>query len=368
MGDYMKDYEKCADHTIKKFELVSTYATGWARKILGYDESKGLIYIDCMSNRGKYFNNSNNVVEGTAIRVAKSINEINSLYKKEAILFFNDLEKEKIECLKSEIAELDLKYVTVYYSNVDANDLLKEIAKRDISKHNTLVFYDPYEADIDWNALEPFLNTWGEVIINHMVSDPIRGAKTVKKTEKIAKYEKTYHHSIEDIISASEKSNNREELEKMITTIIDECVEAGNKKYYIASFPFYIHTNQLMYNLVFFSWNKKGIVLFKKTAWDTFDGQSAVKQATATSIKGQYCLDFDNGNVKQESKSGVYTIYDIAKYVYEKYKGQGDVQLSEIYSNLESHPIFPSDGYKIQIRNELKNSFGVILKKTSILF
>ncbi|TCL60588.1 three-Cys-motif partner protein [Kineothrix alysoides] len=363
----MKDYEKCADHTIKKFELVSTYIEGWARKILGYGESKGLVYIDCMCNRGKYYSGKNELIEGTAIRVAKSINEINSYFKKEAILYFNDLDNEKIQCLQTAIEQLDLNNVTIFYSNEDANDLLRTFAEKDFLKHNTLVFYDPYEADIDWVALSPFFNIWGEVIINHMVSDPIRGAKTVKKSEKIAKYEKTYHHSIDEIIAVSEKSNNREELEKMITTIIDSCIYSGNKKYYIASFPFYIQTNQLMYNLIFFSWNKKGTILFKKIAWDTFDGQSAVKRTTASIMKGQYCLDFDTGNIKQESKNGVYTIYDIAKYVYDKYQGRGEVQLKEIYAHLENHPIFPSDGYKMQIRNELKETFGVKFTKNSVV-
>ena len=51
----MKNYEKIGDHTIKKFELVSEYAKGWAHKILGYSESAGLIYIDCMCNCGKYY-------------------------------------------------------------------------------------------------------------------------------------------------------------------------------------------------------------------------------------------------------------------------------------------------------------------------
>ena len=41
----MKNYEKIGDHTIKKFELVSEYAKGWAHKILGYSESTELIYI-----------------------------------------------------------------------------------------------------------------------------------------------------------------------------------------------------------------------------------------------------------------------------------------------------------------------------------
>lgn len=73
----MKDYEKIGDHTIKKFELVSEYAKGWAHKILGYSQSAGLIYIDCMCNCGKYYDNNGNIVEGTAIRVARIINQIN---------------------------------------------------------------------------------------------------------------------------------------------------------------------------------------------------------------------------------------------------------------------------------------------------
>ncbi len=97
----MKNYEKIGDHTIKKFELVSEYAKGWAHKILGYSESAGLIYIDCMCNCGKYYDNDGNIVEGTAIRVVRTINQINSVHQKQAILYFNDLDNDKILHLKS---------------------------------------------------------------------------------------------------------------------------------------------------------------------------------------------------------------------------------------------------------------------------
>lgn len=40
----MKDYEKIGDHTIKKFELVSEYAKGWAHKILGCSQFIKLKY------------------------------------------------------------------------------------------------------------------------------------------------------------------------------------------------------------------------------------------------------------------------------------------------------------------------------------
>lgn len=138
-----------------------------------------------MCNCGKYYDNNGNIVEGTAIRVARVINQINASHQKEAILHFNDLDKGKILHLKSVIDMMDLQHVKIYYHSTDANELLRLLAKSDLEKHNTLLFYDPYQADIDWNALEPFFNTWGEVIINHMVSDVIRGAKNVNNPEKL---------------------------------------------------------------------------------------------------------------------------------------------------------------------------------------
>ena len=74
--------EKVAPHTIKKCELIEHYVDEWARKILGFngmngrDGSKGIIYIDCMSNSGLYYDSDDNLVDGTALRVAKRLNEI----------------------------------------------------------------------------------------------------------------------------------------------------------------------------------------------------------------------------------------------------------------------------------------------------
>lgn len=74
--------EKVAPHTIKKCELIEHYVDEWARKILGFngmngrDGSKGIIYIDCMSNSGLYYDSEDNLVDGTALRVAKRLNDI----------------------------------------------------------------------------------------------------------------------------------------------------------------------------------------------------------------------------------------------------------------------------------------------------
>lgn len=86
-------------HTIKKFELIERYVDEWARKILGYNGkdgrngSKGVIYIDCMCNSGVYRDSlSGEIIDGTALRVVKKLNEIIKNYpSKEAVVIFNDI-------------------------------------------------------------------------------------------------------------------------------------------------------------------------------------------------------------------------------------------------------------------------------------
>lgn len=362
------DYEIIADHTIDKFKLVSKYATGWARKILGYDKSGGLIFIDCMCNCGVYYDKDMNIIEGTAVRVAREINNINMQYQKSAILYFNDKDENKINHLKGKIESLNLQFITVHYFNIDANDLLTYIKENHLIEHNTLLFYDPYQANIDWDALEPYFNCWGEVIINHMASDVIRGSKSVRKPYKIAKYEKTYQSSIDEIIEISNSSNNRDEFEKMVNSIIESRIYKKDRKYYVASFPFYIKTNQYIYSLIFFSGNVNGIKLFKKTAWDLFGGQSSKKNTNAKDLEGQMSFDMDNGNIKKDVRPGIYTVYDIAKHVYERYHNRRQVTWREIYDYLDEHPIFPCDGYKQEIKRELNDSFKTINKREVIIF
>ena len=107
--------------------------------------------------------------------------------------------------------------------------------------------YDPYDAHIEWDAMMPFLKNWGEIIINHMVSDTIRAAKTAKKPEVIEKYEETYQMSIDELINIG---SDRNVYEKQIEKIILENSGRGEGRYYIAAFPFFIRSNTVAYNLI----------------------------------------------------------------------------------------------------------------------
>lgn len=146
-------------HTIKKFELLSSYVAEWSRKILGYPKSNGIIYIDCMCNCGMYYDEKGNLIEGTAIRVIKLLNEITTNYpSKKAILFFNDIDRLSVEKLQEFVNKINHDQLEIYFSINDANKFLKNLNIKKYSYFNTLLLYDPYDAAIDWDAISPFLN------------------------------------------------------------------------------------------------------------------------------------------------------------------------------------------------------------------
>lgn len=133
--------EKVAPHTIKKCELIEHYVDEWARKILGFngmngrDGSKGIIYIDCMSNSGLYYDSDDNLVDGTALRVAKRLNDILPKYPdKMGYVMFNDISQEKIDCLKREIDKLKLSNITVGLTAAMETNLLENLTSRNCRK------------------------------------------------------------------------------------------------------------------------------------------------------------------------------------------------------------------------------------------
>jgi hypothetical protein len=343
-------------HTIKKFELISRYVDEWARKLLGCSVSKGIVYIDCMSNCGMYYDEQETLIEGTAIRVVKLLNQIIFNYPgKKAILYFNDIDEARVMKLKEIIDKINHENLEINYSIGDANQYLRRMDLRKYPYFNTLLIYDPYDADIDWDALNPYLNNWGEVIINHMVSDTARGAQLAHKSTVIAKYQDTYQKSIDEIIKIG---CNRKKLDQVIVNIIKDQTVSSKREHYIASFPFFNRNNGQVYSLIHSCSNIEGLKLYKKVAWKTFGDKSSLKNTHGA--ENQLCLTFDCAvSFETPTDESCYYIKDIAKYIYEKYSKQRVVKMDEIYSDLDHHPIFPSEGFKPEIKEELKSYYGV---------
>lgn len=359
---------KISPHTVKKFELIEKYVDEWARKILGFKGanglpgSKGVVYIDCMCNSGLY-EVDGNIVKGTALRVAKKLNEIISNYPgKEAILIFNDLLPERVELLRSEIEKANLNNIIVSYSNGDCDVFLKGLNLSGYQqRYNILLLYDPYNASIDWSAIKPYLNRWGEVIINHMSSDTTRGISQAKKKEVVDRYEETYQQNVSQLLETDKAG-----LDSIIVSIIRNNISKGDSSYYVSLAPFYNRTNGKLYSLIHCSSNIEGTKLYKKVTWKTFGDKSSMKNTHG--MENQLTFDFDGGGfVDTQTDEQCYYVKDIAKYIELKFGHLGVVPLSEIYADLDAHPIFPSDGYKKDIKNELKKH-NVKFEKNNVIF
>ena len=360
---------KISPHTVKKFELIEKYVDEWARKILGFNGtnglsgSKGIIYIDCMCNSGVY-EVEGELVEGTALRVAKKLNEIISNYPgKEAILIFNDLLPERVDLLRSEIEKANLENVVVSYNEGDCNAFLKGLNLSAYQQgYNTLLLYDPYNASIDWSAVKPYLNRWGEVIINHMSSDTTRGVSQAKKQEVILRYEETYQSDISQLLDT-----NKAGLDDIVVSIIRNNINKGSSGYYVSLAPFYNRTNGKLYSLIHCSANIEGTKLYKKVTWKTFGDKSSMKNTHGA--EEQFTFDFDgDGFLDSTTDEECYFVKDIAKYIFEKYSSLGRIQLDTVYQDLDVHPIFPSDGYKNEIKAELKERYHASITRQEIIF
>ncbi len=348
-------------HTVQKFGLVEEYVGAWAQKLLQYEGCDGIIFIDCMCNSGVYQDISGNQVFGTPIRVSRLLAETMLKYpNKKAELYFNDLSLAKIEMLK-EYLPPNTASLVIHTSAMDGNTLLRKFPIN--PKHPYLLIYDPYQATIDWDALTPFLNAWGEVIINHMVSDVVRGLPKAKKQTVKVKYEETYQSDIDELL---ELGSDRKAYEQKIKDVISKQT-ASDRKNYIASAPFFNRTNGQVYSLIHCTGHIEGFKLFKKTSWKTFGGKSSAK--ITHEVENQLMFDlgcsFEPTTATDEF---CYTICDIAKYLCGEFKGKKDIPFDDVYGSLEEHPIFPSDGFRNDIKQELKTYCHVTITKSTMSF
>lgn len=351
-------------HTIKKFELIEKYVEAWAHVLLLNKYCTGLVFIDCMSNSGEYVDDDGKQVFGTPVRVAKYLRQVAGQYfGKQIDLYFSDLSAEKTAHLNS-LLPSDTANFHCHVTTEDGNELSKRLGKAMSNNKHYLLVYDPYDATIDWNALMPFINNWSEVILNHMVSDSMRAVKMVKRDAARSKYEQTYLTELENLIPYG---SDKTAYEKRIEDIIKALRRNTYRKYYIAAFPFFNEKNAIVYNLIHCTSNIKGFKLYKQSAWQTFGGKSSTKNTHGN--ENQIMLDFEgNGFLKTATDEFCYYIKDIAEYLQTRFDGQTDVLLDDLWAVLDEHPVFPSDGFRNDIKKELKQNYNASVSRGKISF
>lgn len=357
-------------HSIKKFELISEYVKAWINILMLNKKCRGIVYIDCMSNSGVYKNDKGEEIAGTPLRVSEIIAEAMTRYtNKHAYIYFNDLDSPKIDLLRTRLPK-QTRNLTIYTESMDANVLLRKIGSQFSSMFSDMHFllvYDPYDAHIEWDAMMPFLKNWGEIIINHMVSDTIRAVKIAKKPEVIEKYEETYQTTIDELISFG---SDRNAFEKIIEQIIVDSSGRKEGRYYVASFPFFNSNNSVVYNLIHCTGHPTGFDLFKSTAWKVFNDQSSSKHVNNSSEYEQLTFDALTGEIVSGHTvdDTCYTVRDIAAYLQKKFKGRQDVPKGEVKTYLFEHPVFPVRDYSQKTYAALKQYHGAVIHRATITF
>ena len=355
---------KASPHTIQKFDLVSQYVEGWAPKLLNTYPCNNLVFIDCMCNSGLYYDISNKLVFGSPIRVAKTLRKYadDPRYEgKNIYLYFNDDDSDKINLLKQNLPPEGSNFHYIF-SVSDANVFLKKLAPElDIDdRTHSLLFYDPFDASIDWQAIYPFFHSWSEIIINYHLMDPSRAISQIKKQDTKAKYENTYLLQFEKIVPYG---SNKKDYENRLLEIIDLLKGNPNREYFVASFPFFNTCNSLIFDLVHCTSNFEGFKLYKETAWKVFNGQSSSKMQSGESF--QLSL-VDIGTIQPDERC--YTVNNIVDYIQGQFLGKQHVLKDDIWNFVDMHPVFPTKGYKNEICKLLKEIYGAHISTSYIDF
>lgn len=347
---------KASPHTIKKFELIEEYIKSWAQKLLLTESCNGLIFIDCMCNSGVYTDNTGQLVKGTAVRVSEALREAARTYTQKNIhIYLNDKDKARVDELKKHLPQ-DERNFKIVTSCSDAHELLRTIGPQLYGTGHLHYFllYDPYDATIDWEALLPFFRNWGEVMINHMVSDPVRAISRAKKKTTKVKYENTYLEDFEKLVPyGSDKTAYEARVEEIINSL------KGARRYYVSAFPFYNTQNSLVYNLIHCTSNKEGFKLYKRSAWKVFGAQSSTKHSVENR---QLSFNF-LGEIAEEEDESCLHVIDIAKYLQRSFRGRKQVPLDEMWELLDNHPIFPSEGFRNEVKGNLTGFFDAKIEQ-----
>ena len=73
-------------------------------------------------------------------------------------------------------------------------------------------------------------------------------------------------------------------------------------------------------------------------------------------------FDFFDELTEDEDKTCLHVL-DIAKYLQHSFKGRKQVPLDELWELLDNHPIFPSEGFRNEVKSDLTGFFDAKIEQ-----
>ena len=346
-------------YTKRKYDLIEKQIEQWALRQLEGESSRGIIYIDCFSGSGLAAYGGK-LLYSAPLRAAKKLFDAAlSFPSKEVYLYFCDAEEKNIAALKGKLAELlpqSAANFHVYYHTADGNFLLKRMGEQ-LSSEKRLgyfLYYAPSPLAFDWEALAPFIRTWGDVLI-----DPVYPG-TVKPLPEALQQEKD-GMCLSRFARLAPHGKTREAYDERLAQVLAEPQEPQPVQ--VAAFPVFDAEKKLSREVLCCTGDFALFRSFKAAAWQSLSRKTKPISKQSSAVQLMLDLDSSDGGIvaRQEQEApeeSCFTSSDIARYLACLLQGT-KVPRAQVWSRLEVHPVFPSDGFRNPVRRELKSRYGV---------
>jgi len=278
-------------HSQAKVEFYGEYLKRYLRILCNVDFIKQINIYDIFCGRGIYKDGKKGSAI-TAFDIIKNLrNDKNKVYKTPISLFFNDIKTNYTDNIKEYIDKVKNCYCNVEYSNLDTEDIIKNILYK-VSKTNNntrnLIFIDPYgykkiSKDKLFNIME---NGKTEIILFLPISQIQRFSQKAmvekaNKSEEAQKYIRLIEF-IESFFDENHNIRNKKVSQLEYIRHISDALKLDGK-YFVTSYHIYRYKNvggESYFALFFMSSNIKGFEKVLEVKWklDESNGQGFNKQ------------------------------------------------------------------------------------------
>lgn len=248
---------KKKQQTDYKIKYVTEYVRQWVIISSERSDISEIVFIDCMCNAGVYYDGD----LGTCIEVMQIFAEAAEQHPdKTYILRLNDIDTGKINILKAVITKLRKKQPNflIYIENKDVNKYLEQINTHKVFGYgkSVVLYVDPYDfGTVHIPKVSAILkNHYCELIFNFFISDYTRNWNTAK--ERIAAC----------------LGNQTVDTKEQLMEYMENQFKVGKIKYGF-SYQFKTKTNIELYQIMFFTPNRRGLEVLKDALWKVFNGK-----------------------------------------------------------------------------------------------
>ena len=366
------------DGTKLKFNAFERYTKAWLEKIVLFNKKRGfelknVNFIDCMASSGLYFDSKQNeFYEGTAIRMFKLF--VNSAIKYKDLHFniiLNDINTQFVKCLKC-VQENIIKVpenLYIHITEMDKNEFINSlIFRKEINGFDSksLIIYDPYGVDFNWNYLSNVLDLDADFLLTHFFPNDIKRNINAMKPEVVSRYEEAYRMNIDEIRERFNKESDSFKRNAFFRSRLHEMLKKFSNKQYLAYAPVIINKNLHIYDIVCLSHSSHAQALLKNTMYSLYKEYENEKKKE-NFIQLSF---FDNNNLEDryqnDRSSGLseykfhYDDSHIYQMFYDEFKMQ-KLSETEFKRRLREHPYLPTN-----ILNMIKKIYKYKIEKENI--